>query len=151
MKYGGTMIVVNDIAKSKYFYENVMEQKVLMDLGEHVTLENGLSLQTNYEAIVGEPLNLKAEANNFQLYFEVENIEDWERRLDQTEGVEFLHHLKEYPWGQRSMRFYDYDKHILEVSESMECVVKRFLTQGLPIEEISKRTMYPIEFIESLS
>lgn len=150
MKYGGTLIVVDDIARSRNFYETIMEQKVLMDLGDHISLENGLSLQANYEALVGKSLDRKAEANNFQLYFEVENIEDWEKRLDAIEGIDFLHHLKEYPWGQRTMRFYDFDKYIIEVSESMECVIKRYLKQGLSIEEISKRTMYPADFIETL-
>lgn len=149
MKYGGTLIVVNDIVKSKEFYENIMEQKVLMDLGAHVSLENGLSLQADYESIVGRTLDIKKEANNFQLYFEVENIEKWEKKLDQTEGIEFLHHLKEYPWGQRSMRFYDFDRYIIEISESMECVIKRYLEQGLSAEQVSLHTMYPKEYIET--
>lgn len=150
MRYGGTLIVVKDMAKSRNFYENIMEQKVLMDLGEHISFENGLSLQTNYEAIVGKSLPLKPEANNFQLYFEVENIKDWEKKLDKTEGVVFIHHVKEYPWGQQSMRFYDPDKYIAEVSESMESVIKRCLNQGLTPEEISKRTMCPVGYIETL-
>ncbi|HBH0778808.1 TPA: glyoxalase/bleomycin resistance/dioxygenase family protein, partial [Clostridioides difficile] len=44
-------------------------------------------------------------------------------------------------------RFYDFDKNIIEISESMESVIKRLLKQGLALEEISKRTMYPVEFI----
>ena len=39
------MLIVDDMEKSKYFYETILEQKILMDLGEHVSLENGLSLQ----------------------------------------------------------------------------------------------------------
>lgn len=150
MNYGGTLIVVDDIAKSRNFYENVLEQKVLMDLGEHISLENGLSLQANYEEIVGKPLGRKTQANNFQLYFEAENIEDWEKKLDGTDGVEWIHRPKEYPWGQRSMRFYDPDKYIVEVAEHMECVIKRFLKQGLSAEEAAERTMYPVEYVEGL-
>ena len=52
MKYGGTLLIVDDMEKSKYFYETILEQKVLMDLGEHVSLDNGLSLQANYEAMI---------------------------------------------------------------------------------------------------
>ena len=138
MKYGGTLLIVDDMEKSKYFYETILEQKVLMDLGEHVSLDNGLSLQANYEA------------NNFQLYFETDRIDDWERKLEAIESVEFIHHPTEYPWGQRSMRFYDFDKYIIEAAESMECVIRRFLSQGLAVEEVSKRTMYPVEFVEML-
>ena len=109
MKYGGTLLIVDDMEKSKYFYETILEQKVLMDLGEHVSLDNGLSLQANYEAMIGKSLNRKAAANNFQLYFETDRIDDWERKLEAIEGVEFFHHRTVYPWVQRSMRFYDFD------------------------------------------
>ncbi|MCG3628521.1 hypothetical protein L9Z04_06650 [Clostridioides difficile] len=68
MKFGGVLLIVKDINKSKKFYEDVMEQKITLDLGEHVSL-------------------------------------------------------------------------------SMESVIKRLLKQGLALEEISKRTMYPVEFI----
>jgi len=150
MKYQGTLIAVSDMAKSKRFYEVVMEQKVLMDLGVHVSFERGLSLQSNYEELVGCPLPSKKRPNNFQLYFEVEDIEYWQNKIKAEKGIEIIHESKEYPWGQRVMRLYDYDKYIVEVAESMESVAKRFLAQGLSIEETSKRTMFPIEFIKKL-
>lgn len=150
MKYGGTLIAVSDMAKAKDFYEHVMEQKVLMDLGDHVSLENGLSLQANYGAVVGKELEPKPRPNNFQLYFEVEQIEEWEKKLEKTDGVEFLHHLKEYPWGQQTIRFYDFDSYIIEVAENMDSVIRRYLSQGLSAEETSKRTMFPVEYIKSL-
>ncbi len=39
---------------------------------------------------------------------------------------------------------------IVEVSESMESVAKRFLTQGLTIEETAERTMFTVEFVKQL-
>lgn len=57
--------------------------------------------------------------------------------------------LVEYPWGQRVIRFYDPDMHIIEVGEPMENVVKRFIDQGLSVEETSKRTQHPIEFVKN--
>lgn len=150
MKYGGTLIVVKDIVNSRKFYETVLEQKVVMDLGDYVSLENGLGLQANYENAVGKSLNIKRQSNNFQLYFEVENIRDWEEKLKGVKDIEFLHFIKEYPWGQRTIRIYDLDKNIIEIAEKMESVALRFLKDGLTIEETAQRTMYPIEFIEKL-
>lgn len=150
MIYGGTLISVSDMERSKIFYEKVMEQTVEMDLGVHVSFENGLSLQSNYEELVGVKLEAKAKPNNFQLYFKVEDLDVWEDKLKSLEGIEFLHGIKEYPWGQRVMRFYDYDKYIVEVAESMESVAKRFLSQGLSAEETAERTMFPVEFVEQL-
>lgn len=150
MQYQGTLISVSNMEKAKYFYEVVMEQGVLMDLGVHVSFERGLSLQSNYGELVGVELPMKERPNNFQLYFEVENLDVWQDKIKQTEGIEFIHEAKEYPWGQRVMRFYDYDKYIVEVSESMTSVAKRFLAQGLSVEEAAERTMFPVDFVRSL-
>ena len=149
MQYQGTLIAVSDMEKAKQFYETVMEQKVIMDLGVHVAF-GGFSLQSNYAELVGADLPGKTQPNNFQLYFEVEDLYYWQNKISSTEGIEFIHKAKEYPWGQRVMRFYDYDKFIVEVAESMASVAKRFLAQGLSVEETAERTMYPVEFVKSL-
>lgn len=150
MQYQGTLIAVSDIAKSKHFYETVMEQKILMDLGVHVSFERGLSLQSNYAELVGQDLRMQLRPNNFQLYFEVEDLEHWQEKIKGTDSIEFIHEAKEYPWGQRAMRFYDYDQYIVEVSESMTSVAKRFLAQGLSVEETAQRTMFPVDFVKKL-
>lgn len=150
MIYGGTLISVSDMEKSRDFYEKVMEQKVEMDLGTHVSFENGLSLQSDYAELVGIKLEAREKPNNFQLYFEVEDLDVWETKLKALEGIEFIHKSREYPWGQRVMRFYDHDQYIVEVSESMESVAKRFLAQGLSAEETAERTMFPVEFVKQL-
>ena len=150
MQYQGTLIAVSDMAKSKYFYETVMEQKILMDLGVHVSFEKGLGLQSNYAELVGQDLSMKSRPNNFQLYFEVEDLDHWQEKIKGTDSIEFIHEAKEYPWGQRVMRFYDYDQYIVEVSESMTSVAKRFLAQGLSVEETAQRTMFPVDFVKNL-
>ena len=48
------------------------------------------------------------------------------------------------------MRFYDFDKYIVEVSESMASVAKRFLSQGMSAAETAERTQFPLEFVQSL-
>lgn len=149
MQMQGVLLAVFDMERAKQFYENVMEQKVMLDLGVHVSFER-FSLQSNYEELVGVDLPMKTRPNNFQLYFEVEDLDSWQDKLAHTEGIEWLHKAKEYPWGQRVMRFYDLDGHIIEVAESMASVAKRFLEQGLSVDEAAERTMYPVEFIKSL-
>ena len=150
MKYCGTLISVSDMEKAKNFYEKVMEQKIIMDLRVHVSFENGLSLQSNYAELVGETIVAQPKPNNFQLYFEVEDLDYWESKLKSIKEIEFIHEKKEYPWGQNVIRFYDYDKYIIEVSESMVSVAKRFLAEGVSVEETAERTMFPIDVIKQL-
>ena len=149
MKYQGTLISVADMAKAKDFYVGIMEQEVVMDVGVHVAFKCGLALQQGYEELVGEKLDPKTQPDNFQLYFEVEDLEKWETKLRAVKGIEFIHGKKEYPWGQNVIRFYDRDKYIVEVSESMGSVVKRFIKQGMSVDDIAGRMGVPVETLKS--
>lgn len=149
MKFGGSLLAVNDVIASKAFYVSVLEQKIIFDMGTHVTFDGGFSIQQNYSELIGLSENdILRKAHDFQLYFEVTDLENWNSRLKNESGLVFLHDIKEYVWGQRSIRLYDPDMHIVEVAESMECVVIRFLKQGLSVEETAERTMFPIDFIK---
>lgn len=81
------------------------------------------------------------------MYFEEEDLDSFLKKLKEMNSIEYVHELKEQPWGQRVIRFYDPDMHIIEVGEPMESVVKRLLSEGLSVEETSKRTLMPEEFV----
>ena len=46
MKYKMPLLVVSDIAISRKFYEDILDQKTTMDFGANITFEGGFSLQT---------------------------------------------------------------------------------------------------------
>jgi len=52
--------------------------------------------------------------------------------------------------GQRVVRFYDLDEHIIEVGESMKMVINRFLFSGLSMKEISIKMDVSITDLEKL-
>ena len=89
-----------------------------------------------------------SKSNNFELYFEEAQFDEFAQRLKSFE-IQYVHDVVEYIWGQRVIRFYDPDMHIIEVGESMQTVVKRFISQGLSVEETAERTQHPIEFVKS--
>ena len=47
------------------------------------------------------------------------------------------------------VRFYDPDKHIIEVGENMKVVCKRFLDSGMTPEQVAKRMNVPMKFINA--
>ena len=53
-------------------------------------------------------------------------------------------------WGQRVIRFYDLDGHIVEVGEDMKMVLKRFLASGMTMEEISVKMDASVEDLTKL-
>ncbi len=151
MKYMGMLIVVEDIARSRHFYEQVLGQRVQMDFGQNVSFEGGFAihLKTHYQELLGSadayPMNSRSHA--MELYFETEELEAITHTLKQ-DGTEFLHDVREQPWGQQVMRVYDPDGHIVEIAETMEAVVRRFHAQGQTPEQICARTGMPDAFVE---
>lgn len=148
MKYQGCLLAVKDMTVSKDFYQNVLHQKIQMDIGSHVIFE-GISLQQGYAELVGVSVDsVKEKSHNFQTYFEVENLDEVYSALKQRSDIHWVHEMKEYPWGQRDIRVYDPDKHIVEIAEDMGTVIRRFISQGMTIDEVAERTMFPIEAVK---
>lgn len=59
-----------------------------------------------------------------------------------------IHELLEHSWGQRVIRFYDPDMHIIEVAEEISVVLRRFCDSGMNEEEIAVRMDVPIDYIQ---
>ena len=60
------------------------------------------------------------------------------KKLEKFPNIIYLGEVKEQSWGQRTIRFYDLDGHLIEVGEDIKMVAKRFLSSGMSIEETSK-------------
>lgn len=141
-------MAVKDIAASKSFYETVLYQNAVMDIGEHVAFE-GFSLQQGYAEMIGIAADcVKEQSHNFQLYFEVEDLDQVYAELKSIPGLQWVHELREYPWGQRDIRLYDPDGHIVEIAEDMVTVIIRFFAGGMSAGEVAERTMYPLEIVQ---
>jgi catechol 2,3-dioxygenase-like lactoylglutathione lyase family enzyme len=152
-KYQASVFFVADIQKSKRFYSTVLGQKVVQDFGANVTFEGGLSLwERDYALNVifeGKGKQIPVGANNSEIYFECNDIDAFYERLI-GEQVRVIHPVMEHPWGQRGFRVYDPDNHILEFGEPMSDTVLRLHKQGLSIDGIAKKSLMPLEFIQSV-
>lgn len=61
--------------------------------------------------------------------------------------IHYVHPVKEHRWGQRVVRFYDPDGHIIEVGENMKMVCKRFLDSGMTPEQVAERMGVPPKYV----
>lgn len=153
MNYQGTLIAVKDIEQAKAFYQSVLELNVMVDAGEHVQLTEGIFLQTVdswADFIHKKETEVILENNAIELYFETKDMDAFIERLAARKDIEYLHPLLEHSWGQRAIRFYDLDKHIIEVAESIAMVVKRFFDSGMTIEEVAERTGVEPPYIKDI-
>jgi catechol 2,3-dioxygenase-like lactoylglutathione lyase family enzyme len=147
MKYICSLITVSDIKRSRDFFEKVLEQKVESDYGRNVSFGGfSIHLRSHFQTLI-ENKEIVVGGNNFELYFEYDNLEKIVKKL-KTEKVEFIHEIQEAPWRQRAIKFYDPDKNIIEIGETMESLSFRLHQQGNDFDAISKMTGLSKEFIE---
>lgn len=152
MKFLNPMIVVSDMEKSKEFYNKVLGLDVVIDFGENVTLTGGIALQTKNTwcaFIHKDESEIVFKGNDAELYFEEDDFDSFILKLNTIEDINFVHNELEHSWGQRVVRFYDPDNHIIEVGENMIMVVKRFLSGGLSIEEVAIRMDVAVDYVKS--
>ncbi len=139
MKFSCTLIAVKDINASRQFYENLFNLKVEFDFGINIAFDCGLALQQDFDWLTTIPKSEIAEkSNNFELCFEEEDFDGFLVKLKAYPNMKYVHDVIEHSWGQRVIRFYDIDNHLIEVGESMKTVVNRFLSQGQSMEDIAK-------------
>jgi hypothetical protein len=145
MAFVSSIIVVEDIARSRKLFEDILHLKVTADFGiNNIGFEGGLSLYRKalFEELIGSQVNL-GKHHSVALYFEANHLEELENEIAEN-GFEFIHKIKEQPWQQRTFRFYDYDQHVVEIAEKMDVVLRR-LIQNHTIEETARLTGYSIE------
>ena len=91
-----------------------------------------------YKAFIGKE-EISFGGDNFELYFEEDDFDSFAEKLKECD-VEYVHPVIEHSWGQRVVRFYDPDKHIIEVGENMKVV-------GMTPEQVAQRMDVPLSDI----
>ena len=149
MKIKNTMLMVTDIDKSVEFYKKVLGLRVIMDFGANKTLTGGLALQTldTWREFIGTD-DISFGNNSSEIYFEEDNFDKFAERLQKFD-VDYVHPVKEHSWGQRVIRIYDPDMHIIEIGENIKSVCQRFLDSGMTAKQVAERMDVPIKFVNA--
>lgn len=149
MELKNPMIVVSDMGRSIEFYRKALGLDAIVDFGANKTLTGGLALQTieTYGGFIEGMVSFGG--NDSEVYFEEDDFDSFVDRLRGLD-VEYVHPTMEHSWGQRVIRIYDPDRHIIEVGENMRAVCKRFLDSGMTPEQVADRMDVSPAFIENL-
>lgn len=116
MKFKNFLVVVEDIEKSKKFYEDLFGLKLIKDNDGNMILTEKLVLQQKsyWEKFLDKEVII--ESNSAELYFEEENIEDFIIKLEALyPQIKYVNKLMTHNWGQKVIRFYDLDGNLIEV------------------------------------
>ena len=152
MKYKGPMLVVKDMEKSKEFYMRVLKVRIISDLGANITFTGGISLQTEEswcQFTNCKPDFFRYQGNDAEFYFEEENFDGFMEHI-KNENVETIGSAMTMPWGQKIVRFYDPDQHIIEVGEEMATMLKRLHNSGMSVDELVEKTYMKKGIIERM-
>jgi catechol 2,3-dioxygenase-like lactoylglutathione lyase family enzyme len=149
MKYICALITVSDINVSRKFYEDLFGLEVIQDFGKNIGFSCGLSLIQEFERILFIPKEKVIKGtNDMELVFEEEDFDGFVKTLKKRSDIKYLHDIIEQPWGQRTVRFYDPDRNLIEVGENMKTVTKRFLDSGLSKEQAAEKMGVSVEALE---
>ncbi len=149
VKFSSALLAVSSITRSREFYTAVLGQHVIYDFGENVAFE-GFCLQD--KKLWADFLQVSPDAvvfggNDAELYFETEEFDAFLIRLKES-GAALVAPPLEHNWGQRVVRFYDPDRHIVEVGEAIAQVCRRFLAAGMTMEETAAKSQMPVSFVQ---
>lgn len=150
---GGPLFAVRDMKASLAFYQTVLGLEVVHDFGANVVLTGGLSLQTleSWADFLGKaPDHIGFGGNDAEMYYVADDFDDFLAVLKDHPEIELVHPPVEHRWGQRAVRLYDPDRHILEVGESLGKVAKRFRDGGLNEEGVARRMDISLEYAREL-
>ena len=151
MKYTCMLISVADINAARNFYEDLFRLEVFQDYGRNIAFTCGLALQQDFDWLVDlSKEKVLKKSNNAEIVFEEQDFDGFLNKLREYPDIEYLGEVIEHSWGQRVIRFYDLDGHIIEVGEDMKMVIKRFLDSGMTMEEVSVKMDASIEDLTKL-
>ena len=116
MKLKNVLIVVKDIEKSRKFYHDLFDIDLVLDNDGNMILTEGLVLQDEkiWKSFLDRDIVPKS--NSCELYFEEQDIESFVEKLEKLyPNIEYVNRLMTHSWGQKVVRFYDFDGNLIEV------------------------------------
>ena len=120
MKLKNILIVVQNIEKSRRFYNDLFGLEMILDNDGNMILTEGLVLQDAkiWKEFLGR--EIIPQNNSCELYFEESNIEAFVEKLERLyPDVRYVNRLMTHSWGQKVVRFYDPDGNLIEVGTPM--------------------------------
>ena len=153
LKAGGPLFVVRDMERALAFYRDVLGLEVVHDFGANVVLTGGLALQTleTWAEFLDKPAeDIRFGGNDAEMYYIADNFDTILSILKDYPQIELVCPPVEHRWGQRAVRLYDPDGHIIEIGESLNKVAKRFRDSGLNEEGVARRMDISLEYAREL-
>lgn len=121
MRLKNVLIVVSDMDRAIRFYKEIFGLQVILNQDGNVIMTEGLVLQSELCWKEFLQKDIVKRNNSSELYFEESDIEAFVEKLESLyPEVEYVNKLMTHSWGQRVVRFYDFDGNLIEVGTPMK-------------------------------
>jgi len=121
MRFVNPIIFVRDINVWRAFYRDIMgfavkaDHSTIIIFEDHFAIHDGADLIRTVWGNGTLPEHEPFGRRNLLLYFEEDDIDACFARM--SDRVELIHPIVKHAWGQRIFRFYDPDRHAVEIGE----------------------------------
>jgi catechol 2,3-dioxygenase-like lactoylglutathione lyase family enzyme len=120
IKFQHSIALVKDIAVSKHFYQDIIGLTVEADYDNIIIFQNNFAIHKAdvfYEYINKPYHGEKMGHNNVDFYFTTNDLDGFEQKLKESD-VSFIHKIRQHEWGEKVIRIYDPDGHIIEIGDA---------------------------------
>ena len=120
MQLKGFLIAVSDIKRSLQYSRDLFGLELLQDNDGNMVLSQGLVLQDKriWQSFLRREIT--TESSGAELYFETADLDAFLEKLARLfPDTVYVNRPMTHTWGQRVVRFYDPDGHLIEVGTPM--------------------------------
>jgi catechol 2,3-dioxygenase-like lactoylglutathione lyase family enzyme len=120
IRFRNSIALVKNIEESKQFYRDIIGLSVAQEYDTFVLFMDNFAIHTAdlfYEYIQKPYHGERMGHDNVDFYFTTSDLEGFQARLKEH-GVTFIHEIHQHAWGEKVIRVYDPDGHILEIGDA---------------------------------
>jgi len=119
VQFRNSIALVDNVAVSKHFYKDILGLTVIKEFDTFVLFEDGFSIHDGktYAEYIDEEFCGQSVCHT-AFYFTASDIFEIQQKLLQN-NVKFIHEIIQQPWGEKCLRCYDPDCHVLEIGDDV--------------------------------
>lgn len=118
-RFRNSIALVKNTDISKAFYRDIIGINIVQDSGSFVLFEGNFSIHDAaiFYGYIGKTYEgEKLGRDNLDLYLTTDDLPAMQEKLEKA-GVEFIHKIRKFDWGESVFRVYDPDGHIIEIGD----------------------------------
>lgn len=120
IQFKTSIALVRSIEESKLFYRDIIGLTVIKEFDTFVLFQDHFAIHAAdlFYQYINKPYHgEKMGHDNVDYYFTTSDLVGFQEKL-KGEQVTFIHEIHQHEWGEKVIRVYDPDGHIIEIGDA---------------------------------